>query len=340
MMGDTPSSRANFLLVAALVLTWAIQMAFFAIANTFKFDKVTDLAGALNFVVLAWFTYGMGGTFHIRQTIVCVFVTVWGVRLGSYLLVRVLRRGKDERFDELRKKCCSFFAFWVIQASWVWIVSLPVIYLNAAAVDVPLGTMDFAGFGVWFVGVVVEAVADHTKDSHMSSPSRSELLDHSVWHVSRHPNYFGEILTWWGVFMCAASTFSVNTNAGFASAASPLFTMLLLVGVSGIPMGEKRYDLRYKDNDKYWEYKRRTSPLIPFPPILYRPLPKAIKLLLCFECPCYWTQSEQVPITIDSSTQESYTPPGRTKQEFVVPENVTGVGQGDPTVLVVGENVP
>lgn len=90
------------LLALTLLVTIGMQLTFFSIAWTCKFDKVTDIAGSMNFVLIAWLTFLVAGTYHTRQIVILAMVTVWGCRLGLFLLYRVLLRGKDERFDEIR----------------------------------------------------------------------------------------------------------------------------------------------------------------------------------------------------------------------------------------------
>jgi steroid 5-alpha reductase family enzyme len=102
-----------------------MQLSFFAVAYNFQIDKVTDFAGAMNFLLLAWLSFGLGGTHFIRQWVITGIVTLWALRLGFFLLQRVLQRGHDARFDEMRSKFWSFLGFWIFQIIWIWVVSLP-----------------------------------------------------------------------------------------------------------------------------------------------------------------------------------------------------------------------
>jgi len=262
-----------------------MQMSFFSIAVTCKFDKVTDIAGTMNFVLNAWVTFGLRGTYYPRQLIATIMTTIWGARLGGFLLYRVLSRGKDERFDQMRDRFFAFLGFWIYQIVWVWTTGLPVTFLNAAKVDVPLGALDYAGWAVWFVGWTFEAIADQSKHWYMAdkSPNKSKFLNSSVWAVSRHPNYFGEIMCWLGMFLTSAAVYSANDTGGYASIISPAITYLLLMYVSGIPLAEERYDQKYGKLPEYLEYKKSTSPLIPMPACVYRNLPDGFKCLFCCE---------------------------------------------------------
>mmetsp|Transcript_49249 Transcript_49249/g.96606 ORF Transcript_49249/g.96606 Transcript_49249/m.96606 type:complete len:320 (-) Transcript_49249:431-1390(-) len=285
-------SNESFFLLLTFGATVVIQLSFFAIANTFKFDKVTDFAGALNFTVNAVLVLILGQK-YVRQLVLSIIVIIWALRLGSFLLYRVLKRGKDDRFDEMRNDCCKFFRFWVFQMIWVWVVSLSVVYVNAAAIDVPWGAQDWIGVAVWLLGFVIETVADQTKAWHNPNKSKYPWLATNVWAACRHPNYFGEILCWVGVFISASTVFPANATIAYASVASPVFTAMILLGLSGAPLGEQRYDLRYGSAEMYWWYKERTPPVCPFFPSLYVLLPMRLKCIFCCEFPCYWASGSE-----------------------------------------------
>lgn len=283
------------LLALTLLVTIGMQLTFFAIAWTFKFDKVTDIAGSMNFVLIAWLTFLVHGTFYARQIVVVIMVTVWGGRLGLFLLYRVLVRGKDERFDEIRESFGKFLGFWIYQMLWAWIVSLPVTFLMAGKNDVSIGALDGIGWACWGIGFIFEALADQSKHNHYADErTRKTFLRTNVWAVSRHPNYFGEIMCWLGIFLTSASVYERNTRAGYVSVLSPLFTAFLLLFVSGIPLGEERYDRKFGHLAEYIEYKRTTSPLIPMPPALYACMPEITRLVCCCEFPAY----NKVPLAV------------------------------------------
>jgi steroid 5-alpha reductase family enzyme len=108
------------------------QSFFFVIAAYFEFDKVTDFAGGTNFMVVAALTFFLGGSYTLRQILVTIASTLWGIRLSLYLLMRILKTGKDDRFDDKKRGFSLEFAtFWVVQALWVFVVSSPVVLLNS-----------------------------------------------------------------------------------------------------------------------------------------------------------------------------------------------------------------
>ncbi|XP_071089815.1 uncharacterized protein [Haliotis cracherodii] len=277
----------NNLAICAIV-TVAMQFIFFLIACTCKFDKVTDFAGGTNFVVLAVLTFFLAETYSTRQIIITVFVVVWGLRLSGYLLYRIIKIGEDKRFDDKRENCLKFAGFWVFQAVWVFTVSLPVIFINAPASalkSTSITPQDIVGIVFFAIGLFSETFADFQKFGFRNNPiNKGKWCDKGLWKVSRHPNYFGEITLWIGVFIMSTS---ILVDAQWVAVLSPVFTMAILLFLSGIPLLEQKSDERYRKNEDYVTYKKRTSPLIPFPPPVYGVFPSFLKCLCCCEFPLY-----------------------------------------------------
>ncbi|KAK0746399.1 hypothetical protein B0T18DRAFT_411545 [Schizothecium vesticola] len=197
----------DYYLAITLLVTIAYQLFFFAIAFSLKFDKLTDFAGGTNFVVLAVLTLALSSTGtdlpNARQLVVSLFLTVWGLRLSGFLLFRILKTGKDDRFDDKRDKFFRFLGFWVFQMLWVWICSLPVTVLNSPAVQAfpqpAFGTgRDVAGVVLYALGLVMETVSDAQRYRFRARNDRSAVCDGGFFYVSRHPNYFGEIIVQFG----------------------------------------------------------------------------------------------------------------------------------------------
>ena len=178
---------------------------FFLIAATFRIDKVTDFAGGSNFFILALVTYLVSGEFEVRQTVLSSFAMAWGLRLGFFLLYRIFLWGEDRRFDDKRNSLLKTAIFWTIQAIWVWSVSLPVTVGNASQdTDTDINFEDIIGWAMFGVGLLIEVVADFQKLFFKQKPkSKDKWCNVGLWAFSRHPNYFGELLLWWGIFVSA-----------------------------------------------------------------------------------------------------------------------------------------
>lgn len=285
-----------------LLITIGYQLAFFAVAWTFKFDKVTDFAGGTNFALLAIITLAFSNHHHARQVVASLFLIIWALRLSGFLLFRVLKTGKDDRFDDKRDKFFPFLGFWIFQMIWVWLVSLPVTVLNSPNVQqydqAPFGTgRDVAGIILFVIGFVMESVSDMQRFYFRQKNDRSAICDKGFFAVSRHPNYFGEIITQFSIYMIAVSSAADGYVQGaaysalYATIVGPFFLTILLMFVSGLTLSErpgakKRYE-KGQNWEAYQRYLNRTSILIPFPPQIYQYLPTIVKRTIFLEFPIY-----------------------------------------------------
>jgi len=288
-------------LVSTLLVTIGLQITCFLISYALQFDKITDLAGTANFVLLAWLGWSSTeGTPTTRQTVAIALVTTWGVRLGGFLLKRVLHRGHDARFDEMRQHFARFLGFWVFQIFWVWIVSLPVTILlaNPTTDNTDTTALDVVGWVLWGIGFLLESTADQQKFTHHKSGSHELPCMRGAFSLCRHPNYFGEMTCWVGMLLACASGLE---GAQFIAVLSPLFTIVILLFLSGVNLAEARYDKKYGANQEFVDYKGRTSCLIPMPSSLWLCLPATFKRLCCFEFRQYSASSRaQQPLQYDA----------------------------------------
>ncbi|KAF5177166.1 3-oxo-5-alpha-steroid 4-dehydrogenase [Thalictrum thalictroides] len=275
---------SHFLALTALV-TIGYQFIFFIITALLKFDKITDFAGSTNFIILSILTLVVKGDYHFRQVILSLFAIIWGLRLAIFLLMRILQWGEDRRFDEMRTNIGKLAVFWFFQAVWVWTVSLPLTIVNASDRNPSIKAQDIIGWIIWIVGFLIEAFADQEKLVFKNSQeNRGKWCNVGLWKISRHPNYFGEIFLWWGIFVAATP---ILKGAEWLVIIGPVFLTLLLLFVSGIPLLEESADKKYGSRGDYQLYKRTTSPLIPLPRSVYGNLPPWVKMVFLFEFPLY-----------------------------------------------------
>ncbi|KAK0731326.1 hypothetical protein B0H67DRAFT_478874 [Lasiosphaeris hirsuta] len=302
-MAQTPIHVLDdYYLAITLLITAAYQLAFFSVAFTFKFDKLTDFAGGTNFVVLAIITLAFSGGHDARQILVSLFIMAWGLRLSGFLLFRILKTGKDDRFDDKRDKFFPFLGFWVFQMIWVWTVSLPVTVLNSPAVQRypqhSFGTgRDIAGVILYAIGFIMESVSDVQKYRFRARNDKSAVCDTGFFYVSRHPNYFGEIIIQFAIYMIAVSAAADGYVTGqaysalYATIVGPFLLTALLMFISGLTLSERPGAKKRYEKGSNWEgysrYLQRTSILIPFPPQLYEHLPTFIKRTIFLEFPLY-----------------------------------------------------
>jgi steroid 5-alpha reductase family enzyme len=250
-------------ILIALGISVAINAVFFAFAALLRTDKVTDLSYSLSFVVMAVVLLFMGGHFTLLHVLCAVLISAWGIRLGAYLFSRILKTGVDHRFDDMRDHPLRFARFWALQAFTVWVVMLPAIRLFSLPGNSTLSAVSIVGAALWMIGLTIEVVSDAQKSAFKKNPAnRERFISTGLWRNSRHPNYFGESLLWWGLFIAMAPVFA---GWDFLTAIGPVFLTLLLLFVSGVPLLEKSAKKKYGSDPAYQEYKRRTSIFVILP---------------------------------------------------------------------------
>jgi len=246
-----------------LFVSIAINLMMFLVAYKYKTDKFTDISYALSFIILTAF-----GVFFFGLTIwsilLLLMISAWAIRLGAFLFSRVTKAGKDTRFDEMRGNFWKFFSFWLLQGITVWVVLLPSL-LFFQDIHEPRNYILIAiGVIVWLSGLLIEGFADYQKSVFRNNPSnKDKWINTGLWKYSRHPNYFGEILVWLGVYIFALS--KLTALQILFGVVSPLYISTLLIFVSGIPLLEKAADKKWSTSAEYLAYKKRTSVLVLLP---------------------------------------------------------------------------
>jgi steroid 5-alpha reductase family enzyme len=247
-------------LLLTLGISLLIQAVFFAFAAWFKTDKVTDLSYGLSFIAIAVVLFAQSGARRLPPLLLTAMVIAWALRLAIYLLIRVIHMGRDVRFDGVREHFWPFFKFWLGQGIAVWLIMLPVtLWFSAPG---PWTKWMTAGWTIWIAGLALETVADAQKFVAKRRPNgASRWMDTGLWKYSRHPNYFGELLCWWGVF-----AFGVGTYQGWqwAGIIGPVTITYLLLEVTGIPPLETTADRKWGSDPAYQAYLQRTNRLLPW----------------------------------------------------------------------------
>lgn len=250
-------------LLFSLIVSLVLQAIFFVFAGTLKTDKVTDLTYSLTFLLLALGLVLQNPDAGTGHWILAGMVILWAMRLGSYLLIRIVRIGKDARFDGIRENFLSFLLFWTFQGITVWATMLPVTFALSQK-ELPTDMAFLIGTIMWFLGLVLEGIADQQKFVFKSKPeNENRWIDTGLWKYSRHPNYFGEMLLWWGLFV---AVIPVLYGWAYSLIIGPIFITCILLFFSGIPPLEKRYKKKYGNNPEFQAYRKGTSMLIPWKP--------------------------------------------------------------------------
>jgi steroid 5-alpha reductase family enzyme len=242
-----------------VLLVILINTAGFFLGYYFQSDKFTDLCYNLSFLLGALMMYFMSekNSFHL---VLLIIVCMWAFRLGSYLFIRVLKAGKDERFDSFRSSFTGFMKFWILQAVSILLVFLPV-YIGFSSDDGNIGIVSWIGLLMWFTGFLIETIADFQKFNFIKDPSnRNVYYKDGLFSFIRHPNYLGEIMVWWGIWLYVLPFFS---GWSWISIISPIWISVLLLFISGIPLLEEQAEKRYGHLPEYQKHTMKTKRLIP-----------------------------------------------------------------------------
>jgi len=250
----------------AVAVVYALQWLVFVPAALAKTDRYFDATGSASYIAVTALLLALAPELSVRDVVLGSMVIIWALRLGSFLLIRNIRSGGDDRFVEITGDPVRFFSVWSVQGLWV--------SLTAAAAWIAISSNPgngaargatwelWAGLAVWILGFAIEVTADQQKTQFKNDPANSgKFIRSGLWAVVRHPNYLGEILLWTGVLIVAAPVF---IGWQWIALLSPLFVILLLTRVSGIPLLEAKAKRKWGDDDDYREYVAHTPKLIPF----------------------------------------------------------------------------
>jgi len=249
-------------LLHILGLDFAVQWIFWSISAYFHTEKFYDLIGSSTFILLTTLCLRNYSSGHLRSTVQATFVLTWATRLGLFLFTRILKDGQDRRFNKARDDPKILFVFWSLQGVWVFVTLLPTLIMLTSRRQPNLNIQDLLGWTLWIVGFVVEVLADYQKSQFRSNPANyDKFINTGLWSVSRHPNYFGEILLWFGLFISASTSFTKWYH--YLTILSPSFVYLLITRKSGIPLLEAHGQRKWGHLADYQRYLQETPVLFP-----------------------------------------------------------------------------
>lgn len=251
----------TYLFLALLMLSY--MSTWFVVSLILKRSDVADIAWGLGFFLVAIVTFVGGGAGFDRGLLVTALVFAWALRLSMHIFLRNRGKGEDRRYALWRESwgtwfpLRAFFQIFILQGALLLLVVLPVVVINLS----PGGAwtlLDAIGIGLWALGFFFEAVGDFQLVKFLQNPeNHGHVLKTGLWRYTRHPNYFGEVTLWWGIFFLALST-----PVGWISIAGPLTITVLILFVSGIPLLEKGM----VRNPEFEVYKKETSVFFPWFP--------------------------------------------------------------------------
>ena len=248
--------------IVSFVTHWMIAVPSL-ITSSEKYFDFTGMVATLLVVLTAMFALlSSGAEASIRSVFVASFVSVWTLRLGIFLYKRIVKAGEDSRFRDIKKSIPKFLMTWTLSALWVFLTTVNAITLIALNPLEPIGIFFIMGALLWLLGFGFEVIADRQKKYFSEQPkNEGRFITQGLWSVSRHPNYFGEIILWAGIAIISLPFLS---GWQFVTLVSPVFVFLLLTRISGLPFLEDKAEKKWGEDKDYIEYKKRTPILVPF----------------------------------------------------------------------------
>lgn len=238
---------------------------FFIVALIIKNNSIVDIGWGAGFVMIALLTFFVNGLYTERSMLITGLVTIWGVRLFGHIFARNHGKPEDFRYAKWRKEWGkwliprSFLQVFMLQGFLMLIIAYPIVLVNNDPQG-SFGLLDFFGTMVWLTGFYYEVIGDRQLREFLKDPAnKGKIMKEGLWRYTRHPNYFGEAVMWWGIFLIALSS-----PGGWGALVSPVLITFLLLFVSGVPMLEKSM----QDNPDFQQYMKETNKFFPWYPRL------------------------------------------------------------------------
>lgn len=256
------------LLVLLVSVVGLYMTTWFVISLALKRNDIADIAWGLGFVVAAWTAFTLNEKPSVAAYIATILTSIWGLRLALHILSRNRKKTEDPRYAQWRKDwgnwfiVRSFLQIFMLQGASLLLVASPVTLAAAFAENITVSAWFVAGVITWLFGFYFEAIGDWQLRKFLQNPAnKGKIMDKGLWKYTRHPNYFGEVTQWWGLWLVLAAT-SVSTSYKLIGFIGPATITTLILFVSGIPLLEKRYE----GNKQFQQYAKRTNKFFPWSP--------------------------------------------------------------------------
>ena len=250
------------IVMQAVMLAFLIQWVAYIPAYIFQTEKFYDLTGSLSYLTVIWFVFFSSNNLsglNIQNLIVVTLISIWAIRLGTFLFGRIHKDGEDKRFRTIKTSASQFFMTWTLQGMWVSICTMCAITAISSSQGIIANALFYLGLAFFIVGFAIEVVSDQQKSAFRAVPENKEkFITSGLWSKSQHPNYFGEILLWSAIALLSIS--SLNETQ-YLTLISPIFTYVLLVYISGVRMLDDMGNKKWGHLEEYKEYKRNTPTL-------------------------------------------------------------------------------
>ena len=248
----------------AVLLAYVIHWIAYIPAYVFQTEKFYDLTGSVTYLSVVWFVFlstYQSISLNFGNLILVLLISIWTIRLGLFLFMRIHKAGEDKRFRTIKTSASQFFMTFTISGLWVTLCSMCALVAISSPEGLVMNALTYVGIILFIIGFGIEIVADNQKTAFRSiEANKDSFITSGLWSKSRHPNYFGEVLLW---FAIAVISFSSLEGLQLITLISPVFTYILLVYVSGVRMLEDMNDKKWVDDENYKSYKENTPMLFP-----------------------------------------------------------------------------
>ena len=242
-----------------ILLIFFIQWVSFIPAFIFQTEKFYDLTGSITYLTAVFYTLFVTGSNNLSDLIIVGCIAVWAIRLGSFLFMRIHKAGEDSRFRTIKPNFTRFLMTWTLQGMWVSMCLLCVLTALSSYSGVIMNSVFFIGLVIFILGLSIEIIADYQKTVFRRNiENKDKFITTGLWSLSRHPNYFGEILLWTGVAVMSISSLQ---GLQYITLISPIFVYILLVYISGIRILEDQAKKKWGHLDSFKEYLKNTPRL-------------------------------------------------------------------------------
>ena len=231
-------------------------------AYVFQTEHYFDLIGSISYLVAMFIAVALSPSLDLRGVIVAAMVCVWALRLGSFLFMRVKKAGFDRRFTVMKTMFVRFLLTWTLGGTWVFITFAAGLTAITSEKHTDADFFLFLGGLLWLAGFSIEVIADKQKTVFRANTENAgKFIRTGLWSISRHPNYFGEMMLWLGIAVIALPTL---VGWQFATLISPIFVILLISKVSGVNLLEANANERWWSDSEYQKYVASTPVIVPF----------------------------------------------------------------------------
>lgn len=233
--------------LSSIILIWIYMTGWYLVATVKKRNDIADTAWGLGFILVNIFSLMFNPS--IKLLISLILISFWGIRLATHIYNRNKNKKEDYRYEQWKNN--AYTKVFMTQGFFMWLICWPILG--------SMGNMEWfnlVGILVWMIGFYFEVVGDRQLKKFISNPkNKGKIMQKGLWAYSRHPNYFGEVTMWWGIWL-------LNFNLNWWTIVGPLTISFLILKVSGVPLLEKKY----QGNKEFEDYKKRVSVFIPWKP--------------------------------------------------------------------------